>query len=468
MARVSLFGLGLQAKSAVVSSQRRLNLYLQIRPADDGIRLVAIGTPGLTLFCDFGDTPPRGVYGLGNFLYVVHRGTLWQVNNAGIATNVGTLLTTTGRVWFADNGLRIMLVDGAAGYTYTIATNTFAQITDPDYVAANTVTWQDQYFIQDKVSSGRFYISALGDPTTWDALDFANAEASPDNLVRVIADHGEICLFGEFTTEFWGDSGAQDFPYARLGSAVVEWGLASRESLVKFDSSLMFLGRNRMGECQVVLLNGYTPQPVGGQDFLNAINSYPTVLDATAYSYMQDGHAFYQINFPTANKSWLYDNASQAWGELQSDTGRHRGNMATLFLGRNMIADYAVGKIYRLDPLNFTDNSAMIPREIVSRHLISDKYQPIGRLWLDFEEGVGTTTGQGVYPQVMLQISEDRGKTFYAPIMRTVGAIGDYLNRVWFNRLGSAWSWTFKARITDPVKVVIMSDGWMETDGDQG
>jgi hypothetical protein len=104
------------------------------------------------------------------------------------------------------------------------------------------VTWQDQYFIQDKVSSGRFYISALGDPTSWAALDFANAEANPDNLVRVMSDHSELLLFGEVTTEFWGNSGAADFPYVRLGSAVVEWGLAARESLAKFDSSLMFLG----------------------------------------------------------------------------------------------------------------------------------------------------------------------------------------------------------------------------------
>jgi hypothetical protein len=92
-------------------------------------------------------------------------------------------------VYFADNGTTIMLVDGQFGYTYNTSTTPFAQIVDVDYVAANTVTWQDQYFIQDKVSSGRFYISALGDPTSWAALDFANAEANPDNLVRVIADH---------------------------------------------------------------------------------------------------------------------------------------------------------------------------------------------------------------------------------------------------------------------------------------
>jgi hypothetical protein len=131
-----------------------------------------------------------------------------------------------------------------------------------------------------------------------------------------------------------------------------------------------------MGECQVVILNGYTPKPVGGQDFLNAINQYSTVSDATAFSYMLNGHPFYQINFPTAGASWLYDGQTGVWSELQSDTGRHRANIATLFLGKTYCTDYANGKIYKLDPTVYTDNGTAIPREIISRHLTGDNYIP--------------------------------------------------------------------------------------------
>lgn len=462
--RKTIFGIGLAAKSPVVSSQRRLNLYLEFRPEDDGIRVVAMGTPGLDLFTNFGDTPVRGLHAMGSLLYVVHRGNFWEVNNAGVATLRGTLLTTTGRVYFADNGTSLMIVDGTYGYTFNTSTpaTPLAQITDADYVAANTVTWQDQYFIQDKVSSGRFYISALGDPTNWNALDFSNADGSPDNLVRVFADHGELILFGEVTTEFWGNSGAQDFPYSRLGSSVVEWGLAARESLTKFDSTLMYLGRNRLGEQQVVMLNGYTPQTVGGQDFLNAINSYTTTSDATAYSYMLGGHPMYQINFPTAGKSWLYDGSTKVWSELQSDTGRHRGNMATLFLGTVIVGDYANGKLYRLNKNTYTDNGVMIPREIISKHMFAENYIPISQLWIDMEVGVGLATGQGSNPQAMLSCSEDRGRTWGNELWEPFGAIGDFGQpQARWNRLGSSYSWTFKLRITDPVKVAIMSDGWM-------
>lgn len=465
--RKSLFGVGLQGKALNVSAQHRINLYLEFRPTEDGVQIVAHGTPGLSLFADFGDTPARGMHVLGNLMYIVHRGTFWEVNLAGTMTNRGTLLTTSGRVYFADNGTSIMIVDGANGYTFNTSTpaTPLAQIVDGDYVAANTVTWQDQYFIQDKVSSGRFYISAVGDPTAWAALDFANAEANPDNLVRVFADHGELLLFGDVSLEFWGNSGAADFPYARLGSAVVEWGLAARESLTKFDSTLMFLGKNRMGEVQVVELNGYTPQPVGGQgiqDFLFAINQYSTVADATAFSYMRNGHPFYQINFPTAGKSWLYDGNTKVCNELQSADGRHRANMGVIFGSNYYVADYASGKIYALDSNTYTDNGTAIAREIIGNHIFDYDYIPISQLWVDMEVGVGLATGQGSDPQVMLSVSENRGKSFTEIGWRSAGQIGDYLNRAEWNRLGSAKSWTFKLRITDPVKVAIANEGWLQ------
>lgn len=466
MAKQSLFGVGLQGKSVNASAQRRINLYLEFRPEDDKIRVVAHGTPGLTLFADFGDTPARGFHVVGSLLYVVHRGTFWEVNNAGVMTNRGTLLTTSGRVYFADNGTSIMVVDGQFGYTFNTSTPgvPIAQITDVDFPTPNTVTWLDQYFIVDKASSGRFYISALGDPTTWDALDFANAEGNPDNLVRVFSDHGELIPFGDVTTEFWGDSGTADFPFARLGSSVVEWGLAARESLAKFESSLMFLGRNRMGECQVVLLNGYTPQPVGGQDFLDAINKYTTVNDATAFGYMNNGHPFYQINFPTAGKSWLYDGATKVWGEVGGDTTRHRANMGVFFISRMIVADYENGKLYVLDKSTYSDNGASITRKIVSRHLFSNDYIPISELWIDMETGVGLVSGQGSDPQVALRVSEDRGHTWSNEIWRSFGPMGDYREppSARWNRLGSSCSWTFELTITDPVKVAIMSEGWVQ------
>jgi hypothetical protein len=457
--RYPLFGLGLQGRSSNVTAQRRLNIFVDFTPEDDKTRVTAYGTPGLDLFVDFGDTPARGVYTVGNFMYVVHRGVFWEVNNAGVKVNRGTLLTTTGRVGMVDNGSVIQVVDGSYGYTYDLATNAFTRITDPDFVAGYTNAWQDGWFIKDRAGSAvraewnRFDISADG--SAYDALDYAAAEANPDSILRVFTDHGELILFGENTLEFWGNSGAQDFPFGRLGSAVVEWGLAARWTVTKFANSLMFLAKNKLGQVQVVRLDGYNATPVSDPALEYIINGYSSVSDATAFSYLLNGHLMYQINFPTAGKSWLYDGTSNLWSELQSNGGRHLGEIGALYLNGFYVSDYATGKIYRINADSYTDNGTAIKRLIASRHVYGGDYVFISEMWADFETGVGLTTGQGNDPQVMLRISKDNGHTWGNEMWRSLGAIGKYITRARWLRLGRSRDWVFELSTTDPVKFVL-------------
>jgi len=56
----------------------------------------------------------------------------------------------------------------------------------------------------------------------------------------------------------------------------------------------------------------------------------------------------------------------------------------------------------------------------------------------------------------MLKISKDNGHTWSDEKWRPFGKIGEYLSRGIWHRLGSSYSWVFKFRITDPVKVVIV------------
>ena len=58
-----IFGVGLQGKSPVVTTQRRLNMYMEFQQQRDRTLVAAYGTPGLDLFADFGDTPCRGAIG---------------------------------------------------------------------------------------------------------------------------------------------------------------------------------------------------------------------------------------------------------------------------------------------------------------------------------------------------------------------------------------------------------------------
>lgn len=543
---VQLFSAGLYGKSKNVTAQERLNCYIEYQPDGDRSPMAIYGTPGLDLFADFGDTPARGLWEKRDYLYVVHRGTLWEVNNAGVKTAVGTLNTTSGRVYMADNGEQLLITEGTDGddgyiltfnetapqtivsitnsgttatlttdqphliapgeevtitgatpaayngtfrvnvtgtttFTYTMLSDPggnasvvgsytvsrFAQIVDDNYPGLVTVTWQDGYFIGQRANGQRVYISAINNGYVWDALDYSSAESSPDDIVSVATDNGNLHLFGENSTEMWANSGAVDFPFERISGASNEWGCAARQSVCKFDNSLAFLAKNKMGQVIVARMEGYLPKRISTPELETIINGYTSVSDAVAFSYMNDGHPFLEVNFPSAGRTWLYDGLSDCWSRLEShQITRHRANLAVNYLNSIVVSDFENGRIYRLNPESYTDNGDPIATEVITRHVNNGNDRMIvDMLQLNMESGVGTATGQGSQPQVMLQISKDGGHTYGNEVWRDFGAMGQYKMRAVWRRLGMARDWVFKFRITDPVKRVIFGATMLARNG---
>src|SRR5687767_3243661 len=108
--QLDLFGAGIKSRGEIMSAQRRVNVYYEAQADEDrGTKVAVLGTPGRDLFTDFGDTPGRLAYPKGDSLFVVHGTTLYEVNNVGVQTARGTLLTSIGRCYAADNGAQIMI-----------------------------------------------------------------------------------------------------------------------------------------------------------------------------------------------------------------------------------------------------------------------------------------------------------------------------------------------------------------------
>lgn len=478
--KASLFGLGMVSGTPVVTAKYLQNFYLDYRPRGEKTQVVAIGFPGLDLFADAGDTKWRGGIAVeqNDLSYGVHRGTFYEINNAGVLTSRGTIGTVTGDVDMAHNGSVVMFIDGEKGYTYTIATTTVAEITSDFPDNPTSVTWQDGYFIAG-FDDGTFYISS--DAITWDALDFASAESNPDRLVRVFSDHGELVLFGDISTEFWGNSGATDFPYSKMQGADAEWGLAARWSVAKFDNSIAFLCKNRMGQVIVGKISGHSVIPISTPDLDGLINAYAVTSDAVSHSYLLNGHPMYQINFPSAGKSWSYDGRTKQWSPRKSyRMTRHRCDKAWQFLSKTILTDESNGRLYRLNPMTLNENGEPIEGEIVGEHWDGElQNMTIDRLRLDMEVGTGVGTegsittwdGEGtiwddgetlwdyqraIPCQVMLSISKDGGKTYGNEMWRSAGHLGDYTRVVTWRRLGGSTRLTAKFRLVDDFRRVII------------
>jgi len=91
-------------------------------------------------------------------------------------------------------------------------------------------------------------------------------------------------------------------------------------------------------------------------------------------------------------------------------------------------------------------------------HIVSDfQRQYFEELQIQFQPGVGLSTGQGQDPQAMLRWSNDGGSTYSNEHWTSIGKIGKYQNRAIWRRLGTARDRVWEVSISDPVKAAIVS-----------
>lgn len=444
--------------------QELVNWYLEDDPLGGKDKFILRPTPGLKSFGTMGTGVDqiRGMIEHRGVLYVVGDNTFYSVDSTGTETSRGTLNTTSGLVRLAASNDQIMCVDGTNGYIYTISTTGFTEITDADFIATPVdVTYQDGFFIVISNTDHKFYLSAINDGESWDALDFASATADPDYLVAVKSDHREIWLFGNKTTEIWFNSGNVDFTFERRPGVLMHKGCTAKNSVTRTDNSLYWLGKDETNNNVVIRAEGYTPRVISSRAVSQAIDGYSTVDDAVGFAYRQGNHEFYVLTFPTEQKTWVYDSSLDQWHERDSlineEYKRWRPNCYAFAYGKHIVGDFNSGELYEIDNDTYTDAGNPIRRKRVSSHVNQNNYFiSMYNFCLDMEPGVGIDSGQGSDPQVLLRVSKDGGHTWGNEMWRSMGAAGVYNRRIKWDALGAARNWTFEITVTDPVNAVIL------------
>jgi hypothetical protein len=467
-----ILGSSYVARSINAADNRMVNLFPEVIPEGGKNAGFLNRCPGLKFQQTIGTGPIRALWAHqtnGSDFYVVSGTEFYKVTGlTATPTKLGDV-TGTGPVSIADNGTQIFLACNPDGYIYNEVTNVFAKITDPDFTGAVTVAYLDGYFVYNEPNSQKVWVTALLDGTSVDPLDFASAEGSPDGLVAINVDHREAWLFGTDSIEVWYDAGLADFPLTRIQGAFNEIGCVAAFSVAKLDNGLFWLGTDARGQGIVYRANGYTGVRVSTHAVEYAIAQYGNISDAVAYTYQQEGHAFYVLTFPTADATWVYDVATQAWHERagwNTSTGtftRHRSNCQCNFGGNTVVGDYQNGNIYTLDLGTYADNGG------IQKWLRSWRALPTGTnnlkrtaqhsLQLDCESGTGLNTGQGSDPEIMLRWSDDGGHTWSNEHLSKMGKIGQYYRRVFWRRLGMTLKLrdrVYEISQTDPVKAVIV------------
>jgi len=443
---------GAVGRSEFINPERLVNLFPQMDPS--GKAVVALyGTPGLLLLFTLGAGPIRAMLSYDDVLYVVSGSNFYSVDTNYSATLRGTLASGSGYVSIATNGLVVLMVDGSAGYTFTISGATFAAVTDADFPDNPEVTvCCDGYFLVFDSGTQRVYFTTTG--TAWDALDFFSAEATPDNLISMLADHNDLILFGITSTEIWRLTGTG----WQVTGTLIEFGCAAEGSPAKIDNSVLWLAH----DLTVRRLSGPTPVRMSKHDVEYRIKQHTKaeIASATAFSYNDEGHSFYQLT--VGNETFVYDVAMDRWHTrsykvpLTGAEIQHRAKCHAFFNGLNMVGDYENGRVYEYDMDTYTDNGDEIASTGTYRPLNNEgKYLFVNRVEIEVENGVGTQSGQGSDPQIELRISYDAGNTWEPWDARDIGPIGLYDTTCVWDGLGGSVKPVIEFRITDPIKRVI-------------
>ena len=458
MAKVPLLGGAYSARSVIANAQRCVNLYPEENTKDAEMPTTHYPSPGLVeLGIAVTEGEWRGLYTATNGkLYGVLGASVYYIDSNWARNLLGTIGTTAGQVRMGDNGTDLVLVDGStSGYTVTLSTNAFATIVDADFLGSDFAGYVDTYLIFNQPNSKNFYTS-LSNTVSFDPLYIAAKTGYADKLVAVVTVHREIWLIGQTTTEVWQNVGGASFPFAIMAGVFIEHGCVAPQSIAQHDLVVFWLAQDAEGQGMVVMGASYAAQRISNHALEYAISTYSTISDAIGLSYQQGGHNFYQLTFPTADKTWVFDMQTQQWHEkawLDSNGAehRHRANCGAFAYGVFVVGDFENGKLYELDPEAFTDAGDPVIRIRGFPHLVDDGKRVNYSLFAADME-CGTIEDPAVPAWISLRWSDDRGKSWGNQVLQSMGETGEFSTQPTWQQLGIArdrvfeLSWSINAK----------------------
>lgn len=440
---------------------------------------VFVSVPGLKLHVNKSSgNSCRGIYKTSDSrLFMVHGNILEEIAQNGTRIQRGQITTYSGVVNFSDNTRQLILVDGEFGYILDLATNTFTKIDENTFPnGASHVTCIDNYFLVNKPNTYQFNWSEVNDGLTWDPLNFATKEGYPEVIVAIKELHHQLWVFGSTSTEVFYDTG--DFStqvWQRIDGASMEIGCAAKNSVAKIENNIFWLGYDKIGHTEIYSNEGLTPVVISPRGIESLIDRETggKFDDAIGYSYSQDGHNFYILQFMSSNLTLAYDTTTKKWHVRSNRNWRGndvkwRACFHQFVWGKNIFGDLYSNALYVSDLDYFYNDDPDDPTK--PTYIVRERTTPIIQnnqkilkhksFEVLFEMGVGNNVdnslGFSSDPKVMIQTSNDSGISWSNFKYESIGKIGETTKRAKFNRLGISRNRVYKITITEPVKVILI------------
>lgn len=438
-------------RSLSVGNQHTQNFYIEANQAGEAAALMPF--PGLKSFGSAGSGYARGLGVYSDNLYSTVGTELYKIDLNGSGTLIGTI-PGTDRVKMVDDGLNLVIATGSTKpYQYDGANLTAG--TDGDLPNAKTVAHINQRVIYEKSNGIAF--ADLDTPLTVNSANVLLANTRADDVKAVVTHRQQVFTFGVNTIEPSYFTGSGTPPYSRVNNSVQEIGTSSPYSIATNKDYIYFLGTDK----RVYRMSGLNSQAIDNPAIGQAIQGYSDVSDAYGVCITADGQNWYLLSFPTGG-TWLFNESSGLWTSLAygTDDDPHLICDYAYVYGKHLVSDRRNGNIYELDFDTFTDNGDAIQRQRTTQSIDSrllggepGKQLYMNYLELEFETGVSLVSAEA---QIIMQYSDDDGRTWSQEYWQPIGEQGDFEKRVrWFG-FERFYKRRFRFTMTDPVKWVLI------------
>lgn len=236
-----------------------------------------------------------------NVMIVVAGNAVVSYDHNLVPTRIGTLMTTTGDVYLAENNAgQIAISDNLNIYIYDQKTFAFTVATI-DFVPG-FITFQNTYFLCASVGVAQWRLSEPNNGLVWPSTGafVGQLQTKPDTVQGIIPMPGRgnmAFVFGETVGEQWTFTGQSLFPYSRNSSFNLDYGCINPASIAYQGNYIIWIGISEEAGPVIMYTTGGDIKEVStdGIDYLFSTLTAPE--DCSGFLVKLDGHLFYQVTF---------------------------------------------------------------------------------------------------------------------------------------------------------------------------
>lgn len=421
------------------------NLFIEGDQSNAATQVAYLQRPGLSLWKEAGSGPVDMVWRqdgtFGGDYFVASGGRLYRIGSS--VTDIGAIGPGAPSIAARQNDL--IVVNNGVRYLYS--GSGLSVIPSPIGAAAQAVAAINNYYIIPRAQSQIFDWIEPG-AVVIDALNFASAERTPDDIEDARIKGDEIWFLGRAGEEVWAPNSDINAPFLRISGRVYSKGCADRRSVVALDmangaSALAWVTSNR----EVVVALG-APEIISTPAIAERLR-LSSSSGLRAWAFALDQHGFYVLTCDQG--TFAFDMATRnPWSQFssyQSETWRaHVGAQN----GPQIIAgDSESNRLWSVDPVRSDDDGEPLVREITGG--LDHSGQPQRCDIVSLKVAAGWSMRPGIEPLIEMRWSDDGGNLWSDWQARVLGQQGQYDREVAWRKLGSvkAPGRVFHWRMTD-------------------